>query len=30
MDLTMNDLDFRNVPVGYWKDIPIEAPLVIT
>ena len=33
MTLTMNEaiqliLDFRYVPVGYWKDIPIEDPLV--
>ena len=33
MNLTMNEaiqliLDFRCVPVGYWKDIPIEDPLV--
>lgn len=33
MTLSMNEaiqliLDFRYVPVGYWKDIPIEDPLV--
>ena len=33
MTLTMDEaiqliLDFRYVPVGYWKDIPIEDPLV--
>ena len=33
MTLTINEaiqliLDFRCVPVGYWKDIPIEDPLV--
>lgn len=33
MTLTMNEaiqliLDFRYVPVGYWKDIPIDDPLV--
>ena len=33
MNLTMNEaiqliLGFRCVPVGYWKDIPIEDPLV--
>ena len=33
MTLTMNEaiqliLDFRCFPVGYWKDIPVEDPLV--
>lgn len=33
MTLTTNEaiqliLDFRYVPIGYWKDIPIEDPLV--
>ena len=33
MDVTLKEaiqliLDFRYVPVGYWKDIPIEDPLV--